>query len=53
VLPREFWHMNPYTDILTPLRAPTYPYIVRLREGVRPTDAAARMTALVRAQRAG
>jgi putative ABC transport system permease protein len=53
VLPREFWHMNPYTDILTPLRAPTYPYLVRLREGVRPTDAAARMTALVRRATSG
>jgi predicted permease len=49
VLPPDFWHTNPYTDILVPLRAPTYPYMVRLREGVTRTEAAARITALVRA----
>ena len=49
VLPPGFWHLNPYTDIFTPLRADTYPYLVRLREGVPPADAAARITALVRA----
>ena len=49
VLPANFWHVNPYTDIFTPLRAQTYPYMVRLREGVTPQQAAARITALVRA----
>lgn len=49
VLPPDFWHLNPYTDVLAPLRAPTYPYLVRLREGVPPNTAAARITALVRA----
>jgi putative ABC transport system permease protein len=49
VLPAGFWHVNPYTDILTPLRAETYPYFVRLRGGVPAADAAARITALVRA----
>ncbi len=49
VLPADFWHLNPYTDVLVPLRASTYPYLVRLREGVAPADAAARMTALIRA----
>jgi putative ABC transport system permease protein len=47
VLPEHFWHLNSYTDILTPLRARTYPYLVRLREGVTPERAAARITALV------
>ena len=47
VMPRGFWHINPYTEILTPLRAPTYPYMARLRAGVTPTDAASRITALV------
>lgn len=47
VMPPAFWHINPYTDILVPLRAPTYPYMVRLKPGVTPTDAAARVTALV------
>jgi putative ABC transport system permease protein len=49
VMPRAFWHINPYTDILTPLRAPTYPYMARLRAGVSPADAASRITALVAA----
>ncbi len=48
VLPERFWHFNPYTDILAPLRAPTYPYMVRLRAGVSPDTAAARITSLVR-----
>jgi putative ABC transport system permease protein len=47
VLPQDLWHFNPYTDILTPLRAPTYPYMVRLRPGVTPERAAARITSLV------
>ncbi|MGH9314378.1 MAG: hypothetical protein ACRD1S_14425 [Vicinamibacterales bacterium] len=46
VLPSGFWHLNPYTDILTPLRAETYPYLVRLREGVPPADAAAGLFAV-------
>ena len=53
VLPADFWHVNPYTEVLVPLRAPTYPYQVRLREGVAPGDAAARMTALVRGSASG
>ena len=48
VLPANFWHVNPYTDIFAPLRVPTYPYMVRLHEGVGPEQAAARITALVR-----
>ncbi|HJR59921.1 MAG TPA: ADOP family duplicated permease [Vicinamibacterales bacterium] len=47
VLPEGLWHFNPYTDILAPLRAPTYPYMVRLRHGVAPQTAAARITSLV------
>ena len=53
VLPADFWHTNPYTDILAPLRAPTYPYLVRLREGISKAEAAARITALVRAETPG
>jgi putative ABC transport system permease protein len=53
VLPERFWHVNPYTDILVPLRAPTYPYMVRLRAGVTPERAAAQITSLVRAGTAG
>jgi putative ABC transport system permease protein len=49
VMPAGFWHINSYTDILTPLRARTYPYLVRLRAGVTPEAAARRITALVSA----
>ena len=47
VMPRGFWHINAYTDVLTPLRAPTFPYMARLRAGVAPADAASRISALV------
>ena len=47
VMPRGFWHINSYTDVLAPLRAPTFPYMARLRSGVSAADAAARITALV------
>lgn len=49
VMPAGFWHINSYTDILTPLRAPTYPYMARLRDGVTPENALARITSLVSA----
>lgn len=49
VLPATFWHLNAYTDVFAPLRAPTYPYMVRLRPGVPADVAAARVTSLVRA----
>jgi putative ABC transport system permease protein len=49
VMPQRFWHINSYTDILTPLRAPTYPYMARLRAGITPDVAASRITALVSA----
>ncbi|MBA3269963.1 MAG: ABC transporter permease, partial [Acidobacteria bacterium] len=48
VLPADLWHVNVYTDVLAPLRAPTYPYMVRLRQGVPPQTAADRISALVR-----
>ena len=48
VLPANFWHINPYTDILTPLRAQTYPYMARLQPGVTRERAADRIGALVR-----
>ena len=47
VMPRAFWHINSYTDVLAPLRAQTHPYMARLRAGVSPKDAAARITTLV------
>jgi putative ABC transport system permease protein len=49
----DFWHLNIYTDILGPLRAPSYPYLVTLRDGVDPGSAADRVTALVRNSRKG
>jgi putative ABC transport system permease protein len=49
VLPETFWHLNTYTEVLAPLRAPTYPYMARLRRGVTPELARDRVTTLVRA----
>ncbi len=48
VMSPGFWHLNDYTDILAPLRAATYPYLVRLRDGVPSGVAAERISALVR-----
>jgi len=48
VLPENFWHMNPYTQVLTPLRAATYPYMVSLRAAVPPAVAERRIEMLVR-----
>lgn len=49
VLPENFWHLNPYTQVLTPLRgANTYPYLVRLRPNVPPEIAAQRIERMVR-----
>ena len=48
VLSAAHWHVNPFTEVLAPLRAPTYPYVVRLRAGVPSESAADRMTALIR-----
>jgi putative ABC transport system permease protein len=47
VLAEHFWHFNPYTQVLTPLRAATYPYIVRLRADVPPAVVERRITSLV------
>ena len=44
----DFWHINIFTDVIGPLRAPAYPYLIRLREGVDATSIADRITALVR-----
>jgi predicted permease len=48
VLPARFWHVNVYTDVIVPLRAPTYPYMVRAREGVTAEQLGSRIGALVR-----
>jgi predicted permease len=48
VLPAQFWHLNPYTQVLTPLRAPSYPYLVRLRADVPPALAESRIERLAR-----
>jgi putative ABC transport system permease protein len=49
VLPPAFWHMNEYVDVLTPLRAASYPYMARVRRGVSAAAFEHRLTALVRA----
>lgn len=48
VLPPEFWHFNTYTEVFAPLKASTYPYQVRLRDGVSAELATSRIDALVR-----
>ena len=48
VMPPSFWHINPYTDILAPLRAPTFPYMARLKPGVTAAGATARVSTFVR-----
>jgi putative ABC transport system permease protein len=49
VLPAGFWHLSAFTDILAPLRGESYPYMLRLREGVPAEVARERLTAFVRA----
>ncbi len=48
VLPPGFWHVNAYTDVLAPLTAPAYPYMVRGRAGVGPEAVSERLTTFVR-----
>jgi len=48
VLPSNFWHVNPYTQIFAPLRAETYPYMIRLRQGIPAADAEKRIGDLIR-----
>ena len=43
----DFWHVNPYTEVLAPLRIKAYPYLLQLREGVPPRLAEDRVTRLV------
>lgn len=49
VLPEGLWHLNIFTEVMAPLRAPSYPYMARLRAGVTPAVAAERIDAFVRA----
>ena len=51
VLPDGLWHLNVFTDLMAPLRAPSFPYLARLRRGVTPEAAARRIEALVRGAR--
>lgn len=43
----DFWHVNPYTEVLAPLRIAAYPYMLQLRAGVPPRLAEDRVTRLV------
>lgn len=47
VLPSDLWHLNPFTEVLAPLRGPSYPYMARLHRGVTPAVALERISALV------
>jgi putative ABC transport system permease protein len=53
VLPAGHWHLNRYTEIMAPLRAPAFPYIVRLREGMTTQVASDRISGLIRTSAAG
>jgi putative ABC transport system permease protein len=50
VLPRRFWHVEERTSLILPLRPQRLPWLMRLRAGVSTDEAAARLTAIVRAQ---
>jgi predicted permease len=47
VMRSDFWHVNPYTEVLAPLRVAAYPYMLQLREGMTSQQADDRVTALV------
>jgi len=49
VLPHDFWYLNGYTDVLTPLREPGPVYVGRLRPDVPPERAEAVLAARARA----
>jgi putative ABC transport system permease protein len=48
VLPSNLWHLNVYTEVLTPLKAPSFPYQVRLRPGVSSSVAVDRIDTFIR-----
>ena len=48
VLPSNLWHLNVYTEVLTPLKAPSFPYQVRLRPGVSSALAIDRIDTFIR-----
>jgi putative ABC transport system permease protein len=49
VLGAGHWHLDAFTEILAPLRGPSFPYKVRVRDGVPASGVAERITAVVRA----
>jgi putative ABC transport system permease protein len=53
VLPREFWYLNGYTDVLAPLRSGGPVRIARLRADVPPARAQEILTDRVRQARSG
>ena len=50
VLPERHWHLQPFTDVLAPLKVPNMPYVMRVRDGVDAQVLADRITALVRSR---
>lgn len=47
VIRPDFWQTSPYTQVIAPLRARVYPYMLRLRSGVPVRAAEDRISALV------
>jgi putative ABC transport system permease protein len=50
VLPPRFWHVEDRTSLILPLKQARLPWLMRLRDGVTPDEAGARITAMVRQQ---
>ena len=50
VLPPRFWHVEERTSLVLPMRTPRVPWLMRLRAGVSPDEAAARITAILQQQ---
>lgn len=48
VLPADFWYFDQFFEVLLPARQPVLPTFVRLKDGVRPADAASRLAAAAR-----
>jgi putative ABC transport system permease protein len=53
VMGERHWHLNAFTEVLAPLRAPSYPYMIRVRDGISAATTADRITTLVRSANSG
>ncbi len=49
LMPADFWSFQRYAEVLAPLRESSFPYLLRLKTGVTPRAAAARLTSVAKA----